>query len=862
MFLLSEKQNFINTRIKLKIVKKEIFLFVNCYVSLILQKQKVKMKRNIFFALLSIVFISISAKEANVPIKNISYQGPYTLKQPWQSDSVDVNNKPFSISSFLEGPFNFSYMPSEEGDTIMVFDSKENEIHYLSFPLKNEKYAKVKLTVEGIKDYKTFLDNKVVNNDLKLTPGTRKVGIKFLTKKGEKDTIRIKLSSPQAQYVNTEKWNKGRAFTLDDVIYADHFNNVKISPSGKYAIVTDSRTTPDKKTKKNNKVIKTEDGKVISQLSNIGDWMPNEDLIWYTDVEKDGSINIITFNPETLEENIFAEKIPEGNFIITPDYNKLIYFTFKEGPKEDKEIYRVLNPEDRQEGYRNRFGLALYDLKSGIYSPLTFGNKNIMLQDVNKDSNKILLMESRNRFEKRPTTVFSLFELSLNDIKVDTLVFEDGFISGASYSPDGTQIAITGSPEALGGIGKNVPDGRIPSMTDGQLYIMDLNTKNINPISKDFNPAIELIEWHKASGNIYFIAEDKDKKSLFEYDPKTGKIKNLKAPEDIVSRFSIAENSLKGAFVGESAGNPDVLYFIDFKKGNPFYKKIEAKGEKLLSEVALAEVVDWDFINSKGDTINGRYYLPPDFDPNKKYPLIVNYYGGCSPTSRNFASRYPHHVYANQGYVVYVLNPSGATGFGQEFASRHVNTAGKGVAEDIIEGTEKFVEEHPYIDKDKIGCIGASYGGFMTQYLQTVTDLFAAAISHAGISDHTSYWGNGYWGYSYSEVSMAESYPWSDTDLYVKQSPLYNADKINTPILFLHGDEDTNVPPMESIQLFTALKLLGKDTALVEVTGQNHHILDFDKRQKWQDTIFAWFAKYLQDDASWWDALYPPSPLE
>ena len=122
----------------------------------------------------------------------------------------------------------------------------------------------------------------------------------------------------------------------------------------------------------------------------------------------------------------------------------------------------------------------------------------------------------------------------------------------------------------------------------------------------------------------------------------------------------------------------------------------------------------WDFVNSNGDTINGRFYLPPDFDTAKKYPLIVNYYGGCSPTGRNFESRYPHHAYAAQGYVVYVLNPSGATGYGQEFSSRHVNTAGEGVARDIIEGTKRFCEEHPYVDEKKIGCIGASYGGFMT----------------------------------------------------------------------------------------------------------------------------------------------------
>ena len=149
----------------------------------------------------------------------------------------------------------------------------------------------------------------------------------------------------------------------------------------------------------------------------------------------------------------------------------------------------------------------------------------------------------------------------------------------------------------------------------------------------------------------------------------------------------------------------------------------------------------------------------------------------------------------------------------------------------------------------------------MTQYLQTKTDIFAAAISHAGISDHTSYWGEGYWGYSYSEVSMANSYPWTRKDLYVDRSPLFIADKIHTPLLFVHGDMDMNVPVGESIQMYTALKLLGRETAMVLVTGQDHHIVDYGKRIQWQNTIWAWFAKWLQDDPTWWNAIYSPKAL-
>ena len=275
----------------------------------------------------------------------------------------------------------------------------------------------------------------------------------------------------------------------------------------------------------------------------------------------------------------------------------------------------------------------------------------------------------------------------------------------------------------------------------------------------------------------------------------------------------------------------------------------------------MGEGGGYEFTSSRGDLINGFYVLPPDFDATKKYPLLVHYYGGCSPSTRYCVGSYSPQYYAAQGYVFYVVNPSGAAGFGQEFASRHVNTAGQGVAEDILEAVDNFCKDHPFVDRKHIGCFSASYGGFMTQLLLAKSDMFAAGISHAGISDHTSYWGEGYWGYSYSEVSMANSYPWNAKDLYVDNSPLYMADKIHTPLLFLHGSADTNVPIGESIQMFTALKLLGCDTAFVVVDGENHGIRDYAKRRQWLRTISAWFAKYLKEDSTWWDELYPEKTL-
>jgi len=432
-------------------------------------------------------------------------------------------------------------------------------------------------------------------------------------------------------------------------------------------------------------------------------------------------------------------------------------------------------------------------------------------------------------------------------------------VASAKFSPTGDKLCVAGSPECLGGVGKNVPEGRIPSMYDTQLYIVDIATRAATPLTKNFNPSIDSYSWSKADGNIYFTALDKDYCHLFCYDVRSKQIGQIAEPEDMVAQFALADASAQAVWYGESASNSERLYTLNTRTRKSTL--LEDFSSDILKDIKLGVCEAWSFVNSRGDTISGRYYLPPDFDKEKKYPMIVNYYGGCSPTSRNFETRYPQHVYAALGYVVYVINPSGAAGWGQEFASRHVNTAGKGVADDIIEGTKRFCEEHSFVDAKKIGCIGASYGGFMTQYLQTQTDLFAAAISHAGISDHTSYWGEGYWGYSYSEVSMAGSYPWNRKDLYVDQSPLFNADRIHTPLLFLHGNADTNVPFGESIQMFNALKLLGRETAFVVVNGQNHQILDYGKRMKWQNTIFAWFAKYLKGDATWWNTLYPPKNL-
>jgi dipeptidyl aminopeptidase/acylaminoacyl peptidase len=307
--------------------------------------------------------------------------------------------------------------------------------------------------------------------------------------------------------------------------------------------------------------------------------------------------------------------------------------------------------------------------------------------------------------------------------------------------------------------------------------------------------------------------------------------------------------------VGSSATTPPKAYFLDLE--NRKWDIFHDPGNEDFADVRFGEVEPWRFKNRQGRWIEGRAYYPPDFNKNKKYPCIVYYYGGASPVTREFGGRYPKNLYAAHGYIVYVLQPSGAYGFGQEFSALLVNDWGLVVADEIIDGVRKFLNAHPFVDPKRVGCMGASYGGFMTMLILTRTNLFSAAIAHAGISSIASYWGEGFWGYWYNSVSAANSFPWNRKDIYVYQSALFNADKISTPLLLLHGSQDTNVPPGESTQLFTALKLLGREVEYIQILDQNHHIMNYTKRKIWTKTILSWFDKWLKNEQEWWSSLYP-----
>ena len=822
-------------------------------------------------------------------IESFQVRDAATLREPVLTDSINTEGRRYAIGNLLGTAIGLNQdnyatqamEPDTAGFVTLAKADGEHLIYVVSTSIRADRFMRGKLKVTSPVRWEAYVDGAskmkkesaedslqtAVARDIALRMEPERnyeITIKLLAHKDDKAVPAFKCEMVKDRGYEEVNVFSGcdlkKRFALDNTVYGHRVIDMTISPSGKYLYTRYWNNFSKGRQHVYAQLTDTKTGKVI--LANAKDgmrWMPKSDKMYYTATAAVGN-NVIIFDPATLVEEVLLKEIPAESFTWAPTEDFLIYYPNERGQAEQGPLKRVVTPRDRIPGFRGRSFLAKYDIKKGTTERLTYGYHSTSLNDISKDGAKILFSTYAENVTVRPFGSTSIYQLDLNTYKIDTLVYEDGFVNSAKYSPDGTQALFFGSAESFDGIGKNCGSHPIANDYDKQAFIMNLATREVTPITKDFDPSVNFLQWNVADKHIYFSTDDKDEVNIYRYNTVKGTFEQLPLEVAVIQRFALPTQSAGiAAYYGQDDYTSGVGYLYDMKKKSS--RLIADPMKPILDEIELGEVQEWNFTASDGTTIHGKYCLPPSFDPEKKYPLIVYYYGGTTPTVKGISNPYCAQLFASRDYVVYVIQPSGTLGYGQEFAARHVNAWGQRTADDIIEGTKKFCEEHPYVDAERIGCLGASYGGFMTQYLQTQTDIFAAAVSHAGISNVTSYWGEGYWGYSYNAIAAADSYPWQNPDLFTKQGSLFNADKINTPLLLLHGTVDINVPMGESIQLFNALKILGKTVEFIQVEGEDHFVADYDKRVLWHNTIMAWFARYLQGTDKWWNDLYPERHL-
>ncbi len=819
---------------------------------------------------LILLIIAVAVSCAAAPVDYVLSIGPVAVQMPAFADDFTIDDlakiqllNPVGLTpedgdqaSLKFGNTNSWTVEPGNAEIITRFNKKPSTI-MLGFYLECTEFRTPVLTVNTAHKVVAWLDGQSVALDegtakLKLTPGKHVVLLQA-TRDPEVDEKWI--VAPQIDGDVVVSTSPARHMTINDALDYEKISSASVSDDGTLAIVNLGRYTAESTRESWLEIINCKTGALVDswrankEASQVK-WIPgSNNLSWVTRADEKATVwkhNLATKSTTVILSGV--EKF--GGYSWSPTGEYIIYSVNVDAEKDDREVKRMQAIEDRWTWWRNSSYLV-QSFVGGGSRRLTAGKVSANNWKINPDGTKLLFFRNFPHPGSRPYSRSELWEMDLTDLST-TLILEDPWIGDAAYGPDPDLLALTGSPSAFDGLGRDLPDGVTPNDYGGQVYLYNRLTKTAEPISKNFDPSLGGIQWH-SSGLICATALNKQCKRLAVYVPG-GQWQIIVIPVEVISNTSFARSAPVALVAGTSVTEPKKLFAVNLETNN--VKVVASPGDKQFADVSFGKVRQFTPTLANGEILDGRVYYPINYDPEKKYPVIVYYYGGTSPITRDFGGRYPKNCWAAEDYFVYIPIPSGSLGYGQEFSARHVNDWGKLTAGEVIEGTKAFLDAHPAADADHIGCMGASYGGFLTMYLTTQTDMFTCAISHAGISSITGYWAEGYWGYSYGSRALAHSFPWNNPDLYVNQSPLTHADQVNTPLLLLHGTDDTNVPKGESDGMYIALKLLGKDVEYVRVDGQDHHILDHEKRIVWHNTIMSYFSKYLKEDSRWWDEMY------
>jgi dipeptidyl aminopeptidase/acylaminoacyl peptidase len=250
-------------------------------------------------------------------------------------------------------------------------------------------------------------------------------------------------------------------------------------------------------------------------------------------------------------------------------------------------------------------------------------------------------------------------------------------------------------------------------------------------------------------------------------------------------------------------------------------------------------------INFKSDgmPIQGWLMRSTDWRPDRKYPMILSIHGGPHGMY-GYAFNPTFHVYASRGYAVLYLNPRGSSGYGQKFSDGTLNEWGGGDYRDLMAGVDEALKKYPWIDQERLGVMGGSYGGFMTNWIITQTPRFKAAVSSASVSNLISFYSTSL----YQDLIHAEfgGFPWDNYDQLWQWSPLRYARLVQTPTLFLHGEQDNDVPISQAEEMYMALRRRGVETVLVRYPREGHGFHEPRHRVDALERTLAWFDRFLK----------------
>lgn len=382
-----------------------------------------------------------------------------------------------------------------------------------------------------------------------------------------------------------------------------------------------------------------------------------------------------------------------------------------------------------------------------------------------------------------------------------------------------------------------------------QLMLYDRAAGRGRSVTESFNGWVDSFTFSSDSRTIYFVSHERGRLPVFSLELATGSIKKVIA-DGFNDDVKISGDGRFLVFTRQSLAGP-VEIFRASSDGKSA-ARITRTNDSLLAQFNLRPAEDVTWAGAGGVTVHGFLVKPPNFDPAKKWPLLVLIHGGPqSAWNDSWSYRWNPQVFASAGYLVFAPNPRGSVGYGQTFVDEISADWGGRVFADVLAGVAQLASSG-FVDRERIGAAGGSYGGYLVNWIeghnQDPRVRFKALVSHAGVYNLTSMFG------ATEELWFIEwefkGTPWSNPEMYNRWSPNLYATSFKTPLLVTHGERDYRVPVSEGLQLFTTLQRQGVESKLLVFPDEGHWILKPQNSKLWYDTVIDWFDKHLKPDGS------------
>jgi dipeptidyl aminopeptidase/acylaminoacyl peptidase len=374
-----------------------------------------------------------------------------------------------------------------------------------------------------------------------------------------------------------------------------------------------------------------------------------------------------------------------------------------------------------------------------------------------------------------------------------------------------------------------------------RLVVYDRKAGQIHNLTENVDRWVESIAWARDSKIVYFTSEDKGEIPIYAIDvTKPGPIQEITRGAD--DELEVSKDGKTMVFSRMSVRAPNEIYELAI--GSPEPKQLTHLNDAVLSAVSMQPLEPFWFVGDTGTRVQGFLVKPPKFDEQRKYPVKFLIHGGPQGQwGDEWSFRWNPELFAADGFVVIMINPRGSTGYGQKFIDEINGDWGGKPYVDLMKGLDYAEQKFPFIDKDRECALGASYGGYMINWILGHNTRFKCLVSHDGIFNTESAYG------STEELWFPEwefrGTPWNSRETYRKWSPHLFATEFKTPTLVVHGQLDYRLDVSEGFQLFTTLQRLKVPSKMLYFPDEGHWVLKPQNSELWYKTVNGWVGQWV-----------------